>query len=243
MLRSKTQKFCPTLDCDGLLTKPAKQSLSNCPLCKKQYCFQCLRPSHPTETCDQNIEKEYMDWSEKQSNILISHCKNCFVRIEKDGGCPNMICQMCKHEWCWICKADAPVHTETCPHYPQFLELLEFQGLGVDFNNGEDFSNTKKWFLRGRRASCLHWFLTVLALIIVVLPLMLVITIIATPILMFTIIGNCCKCNSKKIKLPLLIMIYIATFGIMYAFIPFVLLAIVIPFIIIYVAKKGSELG
>lgn len=48
------------------------------------------------------------------------------MRIEKDGGCPNMICQVCKHEWCWECKEDFPVHLNTCSNYHLFLEILEF---------------------------------------------------------------------------------------------------------------------
>jgi len=39
-------------------------------------------------------------------------CPHCSIAIQKNGGCDHMICQRCKHEFCWICSTSAPRHNQ-----------------------------------------------------------------------------------------------------------------------------------
>lgn len=78
-------------------------------VCNKSLCFGCLQTPHEGTTCDKNLDKEYGVWAEQKTEI-VGKCKNCNMRIEKNGGCPNMTCQICGHEWCWACNEDFPVH-------------------------------------------------------------------------------------------------------------------------------------
>lgn len=85
-------KGCPTPDCEGFLTKPPSNGDQEvkCFSCEKCYCYRCLYTPHPGETCDQKIDKDYEQWAIPNKDVGI--CKNCNIKIEKEGGCPNMIC-------------------------------------------------------------------------------------------------------------------------------------------------------
>lgn len=113
-------KGCPTVDCEGYLRAPQEDPRcelpAECGECSKLYCYKCLHLFHPGESCEEKIDKDYQEWAEPNS-ATVGTCKKCWIRIEKDGGCPHMICPMCKHEWCWICKQDFPVHTPECPNF------------------------------------------------------------------------------------------------------------------------------
>lgn len=126
--RNTRLKWCPTADCEGILDIGKKLGrietnlTVQCPECQKEYCFRCLCPDHPDSTCESVIDKEYKEWANDKTDV--GYCKNCMMRIEKDGGCPNMICNLCKHEWCWFCNEDAPIHTSECPFYPEYLKII-----------------------------------------------------------------------------------------------------------------------
>lgn len=121
-------------------------------------------------------------------------CKNCGIKIEKEGGCPNMICKICNHEWCWICKEDFPVHTPECPNYNFYLEILEFQGL-----NGIEVGSDA-WYGIGRRHGFFFWLGTFLLLLIVALPLMVAVNAVLTPCYMIIIIVTLCDISKSKMK-------------------------------------------
>lgn len=35
--------------------------------------------------------------------LSIHKCPKCGCQIEKDKGCPDMICSVCNYKWCWSC--------------------------------------------------------------------------------------------------------------------------------------------
>ncbi|RWS01145.1 E3 ubiquitin-protein ligase RNF14-like isoform X2 [Dinothrombium tinctorium] len=51
---------------------------------------------------------------EQLSNKYISEnckkCPNCFVNIEKNGGCNYMVCIRCDNSFCWICLGNVCIH-------------------------------------------------------------------------------------------------------------------------------------
>jgi len=52
---------------------------------------------------------------EGANGIDIHTCPKCGTLIEKDGGCPEMHCSMCKYDWCWTCgfAKDSSIHKIT----------------------------------------------------------------------------------------------------------------------------------
>ena len=103
-----------------------------------------------------------------------------------------MICQMCKHEWCWICKQDFPIHLPECPNYQTYLELLEFQGLD-EFEGDEEISSTR-WFVRtGGSGGIFFLLLSSLFLILVITPCIIIFNILITPVYMLSMIITYCR--------------------------------------------------
>ena len=94
---------------------------------------------------------------------------------------------MCKHEWCWICKSDFPVHTSECPNYQTYLELLEFQGL--DNFDGDEEINPGRWFSpTGSSGGLLFLLASTLFLVLVITPCIVVFNILITPVYIFSIL-------------------------------------------------------
>lgn len=88
--RNPDLKWCPTVDCEGYLKKPLIDLNVTCSICKKTICFGCLQTPHDGATCDDKLEKEYGVWAGQKTEV--GKCKSCAMRIEKNGGCPNMTC-------------------------------------------------------------------------------------------------------------------------------------------------------
>ena len=47
--------------------------------------------------------------SDGQGGSEIKRCPMCFVPIERDAGCAQMMCKRCKHVFCWFCLASLDV--------------------------------------------------------------------------------------------------------------------------------------
>ncbi|KAM9965713.1 hypothetical protein ACTFIR_005886 [Dictyostelium discoideum] len=75
-----------------------------CKTCNYIFCFSCDESHNNNETCEEYLKKDESSlktfiW--KQSNT--KRCPNCFVFIEKRGGCSFMRCAKCKYEFCFEC--------------------------------------------------------------------------------------------------------------------------------------------
>lgn len=90
-------------------------------------------------------------------------CKKCKSVVEKVSGCNHMTCGYCRYEWCWLCGATySPIH---------FSPFNPFGCPGLQ--HGEHTS--KNW---GCLRLCMYrlgWFLLILLLIPLALPIGLVV--------------------------------------------------------------------
>lgn len=106
-------RWCPGRGCERIavasstLAMEQAGNVANCDSCDTSFCMCCGEEPHSPSTC-----KELARWNEKCKNesetanwILANTkpCPKCGSRIEKNQGCNHMVCQKCKHEFCWIC--------------------------------------------------------------------------------------------------------------------------------------------
>ena len=107
-------KFCPGASCDLTIENEGNPTTIIECSCGSKFCFGCENTAHRPVPCDITIK-----WAEKNAsdsenaNWILANtkvCPKCKVAIEKNQGCNHMTCKMCKHEFCWICKADWKNH-------------------------------------------------------------------------------------------------------------------------------------
>ena len=50
------------------------------------------------------MHEKYIVGGHGAKKVLIAEpCPNCGVYVQKNGGCPHMVCAKCKYEFCWTC--------------------------------------------------------------------------------------------------------------------------------------------
>ena len=94
-------KFCPVKDCESYAKKEGDDKYVTC-LEGHQFCFECAKPWHGNNKCQDEIDKDFKKW---KKNRLIKRCPKCKFWTEKNHGCNHMTCPECKYEWCWLCKS------------------------------------------------------------------------------------------------------------------------------------------
>jgi hypothetical protein len=101
-----------------------------CNSCAVRFCAQCLIPWHKDLTCAEHASKhvdEQMSDPEKDTLVLMQgkdgkRCPNCFLVIEKDGGCDSMFCIGCHKYFNWATAGKLPL-TWCCGHRVEELIL------------------------------------------------------------------------------------------------------------------------
>ena len=79
ILQDKNKKLCPKPDCDGFLQHSKKSKYVKCEY-GHEYCFDCLRPPHGNESCDDNLEKQLVNWTKGKR---VKRCPRCKIYTEK----------------------------------------------------------------------------------------------------------------------------------------------------------------
>ena len=102
ILQDKNKKLCPKPDCDSFLQKSNKSRYVKCEH-GHEYCFDCLRPPHGKNSCDNNLEKQLVKWTKGKR---VKRCPRCKIYTEKNEGCNHMTCVSCKYQWCWLCEGE-----------------------------------------------------------------------------------------------------------------------------------------
>ena len=100
IIKDKNKKLCPNPDCDSFLLKSKSTNYVTCENGHK-YCFECLKPPHGKQSCDYNLEKQFMNWTKGKR---VKRCPRCQMFTEKNEGCNHMTCVNCKYQWCWLCE-------------------------------------------------------------------------------------------------------------------------------------------
>ncbi|XP_065575219.1 E3 ubiquitin-protein ligase arih1l-like [Artemia franciscana] len=104
-------RWCPGVGCNNGIRLDNFSSLTVQCNCGEIFCFKCgLLGGHSPISCsiyNQWIEKcndefETLNWIA----VHTKRCPKCYVYIEKNGGCNQMVCKRvsCCHEFCWVCR-------------------------------------------------------------------------------------------------------------------------------------------
>lgn len=120
--------WCPTPGCETVCmlqqvvdleeakVRPGFSKFSiTCTTCAKTFCAECKLSWHPDSTCESYRRKLVkqgklnVDDEEIYTIESIKKCPFCYVPIEKDSGCAQMMCKRCKHVFCWYCLASLDV--------------------------------------------------------------------------------------------------------------------------------------
>eukprot|EP00038_Savillea_parva_P028832 m.67246 g.67246 ORF g.67246 m.67246 type:complete len:525 (+) comp8422_c0_seq4:106-1680(+) len=115
---NKVVKFCPGPDCDNAIrissiTATHRPFAVTC-ACGFDWCFSCAQMPHKPVRCEllSRWLKKNADDSET-SNWMAANtkeCPKCQSTIEKSGGCNHMVCNTCKHDFCWVCQGPWAPH-------------------------------------------------------------------------------------------------------------------------------------
>jgi hypothetical protein len=109
---ANTRITCIAPECAAIAlpdeTAPGFPQVS-CNTCAVRFCARCLVPWHTDVTCTEYKAKhvdEQMTDTEKETLKLMQikdgkRCPNCFLVIEKDGGCDSMFCVGCHKYFNW----------------------------------------------------------------------------------------------------------------------------------------------
>ena len=102
IIKDKNKKLCPNPDCDSFLQKSTASKYVECENGHK-YCFDCLKPPHGNNSCEQKLEKQFLKWKKGRR---VKRCPRCQMYTEKNEGCNHMTCISCKYQWCWLCEGE-----------------------------------------------------------------------------------------------------------------------------------------
>lgn len=79
-----------------------------CTTCSFRTCTRCERPMHDGETCTAYQARIHDRLEEEDKALqavarLSKPCPGCGKAIQKNGGCPSMVCSQCRVNFCWNC--------------------------------------------------------------------------------------------------------------------------------------------
>ncbi|KAH9112144.1 hypothetical protein LEN26_013336 [Aphanomyces euteiches] len=109
----RSGRVCPP--CGQPVTSTGRKI--NCNACHATTCGDCGEPYHLFACKDTS----YKSWRQHTEHDVRS-CPNCFVDIEKQGGCTHMACTHCEFEFCWLCRVSWENHVEAFCKPRAFLE-------------------------------------------------------------------------------------------------------------------------
>lgn len=109
--------WCPEAGCEtichvcGMKGEPNNTAQAvDCPKCGLKFCSVCKSKWHAAQSCDDHLktqgrEMDCIPFNAIPEDAQIKRCPMCYVPIERNDGCAQMMCKRCKHVFCWYCLA------------------------------------------------------------------------------------------------------------------------------------------
>ncbi|KAG7258679.1 hypothetical protein CRUP_029081 [Coryphaenoides rupestris] len=132
VLLDPCRTWCPALSCQAVcqLTEGAESAAESaaaapppnavcCPACRLEFCSGCLAQWHRGRACrtpagSKTARSHFLsgesrallqggEEEEEEEDLEVKRCPDCHVYIQRDEGCAQMVCRICKHSFCWHC--------------------------------------------------------------------------------------------------------------------------------------------
>jgi len=112
MITSPDVRSCPNSECDymGIVQiDPITEQIEctepfTCDKCDQQWRDPLQRQPWSLKNCLSAITPDFEKVGNFVRIVMIAEpCPNCGVMVQKNGGCPHMMCSKCKYEFCWSC--------------------------------------------------------------------------------------------------------------------------------------------
>ena len=136
---SKTIRWCPNRGCEYYCEFPDMLAQEIKCYCGFVYCFKCGKETHKPAKCINRNEWDNQNSNddEKLLESFAKKCPKCKVFIDKNGGCFQMTCFKCHHQFCWMCLQDWSTHSN---HF----SCLKFPALKIDSINEEQIKKAEE---------------------------------------------------------------------------------------------------
>ncbi|XP_073136659.1 E3 ubiquitin-protein ligase RSL1-like [Henckelia pumila] len=97
--------YCPYGDCNALILNECGGDLrrSECPKCKRLFCFMCKTAWHERVTCEENTNDE--GWRRLAALKGWRRCSSCGIFVERVGSFPIVSCR-CGESLCYLRRRD-----------------------------------------------------------------------------------------------------------------------------------------
>ncbi|PIA50524.1 hypothetical protein AQUCO_01300932v1 [Aquilegia coerulea] len=99
--------YCPLQNCSTLILNECEASVtkSNCPVCKRVFCFNCERPWHAGYSCDEArgmTDRNDILFGALMETRRWQRCPVCKHCVELISGCSIIVCR-CGIRFCYLC--------------------------------------------------------------------------------------------------------------------------------------------
>ena len=146
-------QWCPgcerVANCPGFLPLETPSNVCDTPVlkcsCSKTWCFECQENQHWPLNCGDM--KRYKAIFQKESAIIfdefgnifqttvpVKHCPFCRTPINKNGGCPHMLCR-CNQSFCWRCARPNCSASNCVETQPKTITFTSADSLGDQSQN------------------------------------------------------------------------------------------------------------
>ncbi|XP_045170315.2 uncharacterized protein LOC123532791 [Mercenaria mercenaria] len=155
--QQKSARWCPNEKCDRVLKRNCEDAKNSQCTCGINVCFECLQPPHWPASCDsiKSYYKKMRDTGDiaieppdlnNQVVVRGKNCPSCHRFIEKNGGCPSMVC-VCRAHFCWGCGQlwSSRVHGDECYKYG-YKDYHNTTKRKLEAVNPLQIKNRQKWY-------------------------------------------------------------------------------------------------
>lgn len=155
--QQNSARWCPNKKCDRVLKRNCEDAKNSQCTCGTKVCFECLQPPHWPASCE-SVRMYYkkmrdtgdiaVEPPELRNSVVVrgKNCPSCKRFIEKNGGCPSMIC-VCHAHFCWGCGQlwSSRTHGDECYKYGYRDNHNTYERQFAPVNPFEK-KNRKKWY-------------------------------------------------------------------------------------------------